>query len=79
MNYINLNIVDSKYRLPNLDTIHNNLSNRIETIKNNNYVLPTITEKTNNKDSLSDRKAIPITIPFRFTDSNSIDFLNNNS
>ena len=57
-----LNIVDSKYRLPNLDNIHNNLSNRIETIKNNNYVLPTISDNNINDEQSLNIALILITL-----------------
>ena len=39
------------YQLPNMNTLKNTLSNRIETIKNNMYALPTLEDNQNNKEN----------------------------
>lgn len=39
------------YQLPNMNTLKNTLSNRIETIKNNMYTLPTLEDIQNNKEN----------------------------
>ena len=39
------------YQLPNMNTLKNTLSNRIETIKNNMYTLPTLEDNQNNKEN----------------------------
>ena len=39
------------YQLPNMSILKNTLSNRIETIKNNMYTLPTLEDNQNNKEN----------------------------
>lgn len=55
-NKINFNITDKRYQLPQIGTISDDMINRIETIKNNNYVLPTVNEAK----QLEDMKAKPL-------------------
>ena len=43
-NRINFNITDKRYQLPQIGEITDDMMNRIETIKNNNYILPTVNE-----------------------------------
>ena len=43
-NRIQYNVSDKRYQLPQVATITDNMVNRIETIKNNNYILPTVNE-----------------------------------
>lgn len=43
-NRINFNITDKRYQLPQIGEISDDMINRIETIKNNNYILPTVNE-----------------------------------
>lgn len=68
MNYIDMNIQDKKYQLPNLEDMSVSMTSRIETIKNNNYTLPTL--KDNNtpivKEPLENRRAIVPKKPFTF-------------
>ena len=67
MNYIDMNIQDKKYQLPDLSGMSVSMSNRLETIKNNNYTLPTLQDKDYlSKDTLEDRKAIVPKVPFTF-------------
>lgn len=60
MNYIDLSVQDSNYRLPDLNTMSNQMTNRIETIRNNNYTLPTLKDNLSEitSDSVSDRRSI---------------------
>ena len=73
MNYINMKIQDKKYQLPDLNNMSVQMSSRIETIKNNNYTLPTLKDELSNptqtKDTIEDRRAI--TIPFTFVEKTS--------
>lgn len=73
MNYINMKIQDKKYQLPDLNNMSVQMSSRIETIKNNNYTLPTLKDELSNptqtKDTIEDRRAI--TIPFTFVEKRS--------
>ena len=67
MNYIDMNIQDKKYQLPDLSGMSVSMNNRLETIKNNNYTLPTLQDKDYlSKDTLEDRKAIVPKVPFTF-------------
>ena len=43
-NRIQYNVSDKRYQLPQVATITDDMVNRIETIKNNNYILPTVNE-----------------------------------
>ena len=56
------------YQLPNMDNLKNTLSNRIETIKNNMYSLPTL-----NDDQISNDNQMREAIYFIDKDGNRID------
>jgi hypothetical protein len=43
-NNVSFEIKDKRYLLPDLNPITDNMFNRLETIKNNNYLLPVATE-----------------------------------
>lgn len=43
-NRVNYNISDKRYQLPTIGTISDDMINRIQAIKDNNYILPTINE-----------------------------------
>jgi hypothetical protein len=58
-NYIDISVQDKNYQLPDLNNLANTMTSRIETIRNNNYTLPTLQDKyTNNKDTIEDRRSI---------------------
>ena len=42
---IDLNIIPEEYQLPDLNQVYDNMIHRIDTIKNNGYLLPQITEE----------------------------------
>ena len=48
-NYVNYNINDDQYQLPDFELVNDNMVQQIETIKNNNYLLPDINEINENK------------------------------
>ena len=69
MNYINMNIQDNNYQLPDLNNLSSSMNSRIETIRNNNYTLPTLKDNyINSKDSIEDRRAIIPKKAFSFVD-----------
>ena len=43
-NKVYYNIKDSRYKLPQIPTISDEMVNRIQTIKDNNYILPTVND-----------------------------------
>lgn len=43
-NKIKYNVTDKRYQLPSITQISDDMINRIETIKNNNYILPTVND-----------------------------------
>ncbi len=43
-NNVKYNISDKRYQLPQIGTISDSMFNRLETIKQNNYILPTVNE-----------------------------------
>ena len=43
-NKITFNVTDKRYQLPQINHISDDMMNRIETIKNNNYILPSVNE-----------------------------------
>lgn len=59
-NMISVNYKDPNFALPNFGTIQNNMINRLEDIKKNNYLLPTIDEyrNLNKKDTVEERRSI---------------------
>lgn len=72
MNYIHMNIQDKKYQLPDMNTISNSMSNRLEVIKNNNYTLPTLKDNNiNTVDTIEDRRSIVPCKPFVFNATSS--------
>jgi len=70
MNYIDMNISDKKYQLPDLNNMSVQMTSRIETIRNNNYTLPTLKDNnTQSTDTIQDRRAIIPKKPFTFINS----------
>lgn len=61
-NRINFNITDKRYQLPQIGEITDDMMNRIETIKNNNYILPTVNEVK----QIEDMKTKPLRKVIRF-------------
>lgn len=50
-NRINYNITDNDYKLPKLNTVTDKMIEQIESIKNNNYILPSIDDTKQLKDN----------------------------
>ena len=59
-NNISISTTNKNYQIPNFNNIENNMYNRIDTIKKNNYRLPTLEDykDLNKKDNINDRKSI---------------------
>lgn len=59
-NMINISTTDIKYQYPDFNNIQGNMYNRIDTIKKNNYKLPTMEDyqDLNKKDNPNDRRSI---------------------
>lgn len=58
-NNISYNIVNDRYRLPNLENMQDRMVNRVIEIKKNGYRLPTLEDRNNKEhDTLQDRMSI---------------------
>lgn len=59
-NNISISTTNKNYQIPDFNNIENNMYNRIDTIKKNNYRLPTLEDykDLNKKDNINDRKSI---------------------
>jgi len=59
-NLIRYNITDKRYQLPQVGTITDGMINRIEMIKNNNYILPTIEDSKQIEDHNNKKYRCPL-------------------
>ena len=61
--HISISVNDERFKGPNFNQLQTTMVNRITDIKNNNYMLPTLDDNMNGKDTFEDRK---VQAPERF-------------